>query len=273
MPYSIAVIGFGNMAKAIISGVLDSSVEIGEIKIFDKAPEQYASFKNNNNYDLKQEKNIADAVNGADMVLLSVKPQNYPEVLSEIAQSRGYDKKLYISIAAGITSQSVSDSLGGADVIRVLPNVPMMIGKGVSVICKNTAVDSEKFNFVCDIFGSAGSNVIIDEEDMNTMIGVTSSSPAYVFRFINAIYEGAVAQGLSDVPSLIKAICDVVIGSAQMLKDSSDPPMELIPKVASKGGTTERALSVLDERGFDSSVIDAMKACTVRANELGAQKK
>ena len=272
MPYSMAVIGFGNMAKAIISGVLDSSLNIGEIKVFDKNPEQYASFKNDN-YELKQENSIADAIKGADVVLLAVKPQNYPEVLSEICENKEYDKKLYISIAAGITSQSVSDSLGGADVIRVLPNVPMIIGKGVSVICRNANVDSEKFQFVCDIFGSAGNNVIINEEDMNAMIGVTSSSPAYVFRFINAIYEGAIAQGLSDDGELIKAICDVVIGSAQMLKASCDSPKELVQKVASKGGTTERALSVLDARGFDASVIDAMKACTARANELGAQKK
>ena len=272
MPYSMAVIGFGNMAKAIISGVLDSSVNIGEIKVFDKISEQYNSFKKCNS-ELKQAESIADAINGADMVLLSVKPQNYPEVLSEITETQGYDKKLYISIAAGITSQSVSDALGGADVIRVLPNVPMIIGKGVSVICKNDNVDSEKFRFVCDIFGSAGNNVIINEEDMNAMIGVTSSSPAYVFRFINAIYEGALAQGLDDNGELIKAICDVVIGSAELLKNSCDTPKELVQKVASKGGTTERALSVLDERGFDESVIDAMKACTARANELGAQKK
>lgn len=272
MPYSMAVIGFGNMAKAIISGVLDSSINIGEIKIFDKNPEQYASFENHN-HGLKQENSIADAINGTDVVLLSVKPQNYPEVLSEISEVQGYDKKLYISIAAGITSQSVSDALNRADVIRVLPNVPMIIGKGVSVICRNAKVDSEKFQLVCDIFGSAGNNVIINEEDMNAMIGVTSSSPAYVFRFINAIYEGAVAQGLSDDGELIKAICDVVIGSAQMLKTSCDSPKALVQKVASKGGTTERALSVLDARDFDASIIDAMKACTMRANELGAQKK
>lgn len=272
MPYSMAVIGFGNMAKAIISGVLNSSVDIKEIKIFDKNPAQYDSFENHREK-LKKEESIASSINGADVVLLSVKPQNYPEVLSEIAENQGYDKKLYISIAAGITSQSVSDALSGADVIRVLPNVPMIIGKGVSVICANEKVGAEKFRFVCDVFGSAGSNVIINEEDMNAMIGVTSSSPAYVFRFINAIYEGAIAQGLSDDGELINAICDVVIGSAQMLKASNEAPKELIQKVASKGGTTERALAVLDSQEFDATLINAMKACTARANELGAQKK
>lgn len=268
----MAVIGFGNMAKAIISGVLNSSVDIEEIKIFDKNPDQLISFKNNSDK-LKKEKNIADAINNSDVVLLSVKPQNYPEVLSEISQVQGFDQKLYISIAAGITSQSVSDSLNQADVIRVLPNVPMIIGKGVSVICSNPNVDIEKFQFVCNIFASAGSNIIINEEDMNSMIGVTSSSPAYVFRFINAIYEGAVAQGLSSNKELMNAICDVVIGSAEMLKASSESPKALVEKVASKGGTTERALRVLDSYEFDSSIVDAMKACTERANELGAQKK
>jgi pyrroline-5-carboxylate reductase len=108
---------------------------------------------------------------------------------------------------------------------------------------------------------------------MNAMLGVTSSSPAYVFKFINAIYEGSIVQGISDGKELMNAICDVVIGSAEMLKASSESPKALVDRVASKGGTTERALSVLDSREFDSSIIDAMRSCTERANELGAQKK
>jgi pyrroline-5-carboxylate reductase len=103
---------------------------------------------------------------------------------------------------------------------------------------------------------------------MNKTIGVTSSSPAYVFKFIKAIYDGAVAQGLSE-KDLLDTICNMVIGSAELIKSGRGTPEELISAVASKGGTTERALAVLNDNNFDKIVIDAMKACTDRANELG----
>ncbi len=273
MSYTIAVIGVGNMAKAIISGIMTSSVNIDEIVLYDKNEDQYLSLLCNNRFKIRKASDIADALNGADTVLLSVKPQNFPEILSEISLVEGHNEKLYISIAAGITAQSVSEALNNANVIRILPNLPMIIGKGVSVICNNKAVANDKFEFVCDIFRSSGTIVLIDESDMNLMIGVTSSSPAYVFKFINAIYEGALTQGFSDNGELLDAICDVIIGSAQLLKNSNESPEKLILKVASKGGTTERALATLDSKNFELTIIDAMKACTLRANELGNAKK
>ena len=107
---------------------------------------------------------------------------------------------------------------------------------------------------------------------MNRMIGVTSSSPAYVFQFINAIYQGALAQGLPD-RDLINIICDMVIGSALLLKKSSDTPEEWVARVASKGGTTERALEKLKEFQMNDAIAEAMIACTNRADELGEKNK
>ena len=261
------------MAKAIISGIIASSLNIDEIVLYDKNEAQYSSLLCSDKIKIRTASNISDAIQSANTVLLSVKPQNFPEILSEISLIDGHTEKLYISIAAGITAESVSQALGGANVIRVLPNLPMVIGKGVSVICLNNSVSNDKFEFVCDVFRSSGNIVLIDENDMNRMIGVTSSSPAYVFKFINAIYDGALAQRLSDNGDLLGAICDVVIGSAQLLKNSKESPKELISKVASKGGTTERALNELNAKSFDLAIADAMKACTQRADELGNTKK
>ena len=112
---------------------------------------------------------------------------------------------------------------------------------------------------------------MIDESEMNRMIGVTSSSPAYVFKFIEAICQGALEQGLvSD--NMLSTVCDMIIGSALMMKNSDRSPAELISSVASKGGTTERAISKLDEYKFSEGIISAMKACTERADELGKNK-
>ena len=263
----LAVIGVGNMAKAIISGIISSNIDFSEIVLYDKNESQYTDIPNGH-ITYRYASDISDAVRSADYILLSVKPQNYSEVLERISVTDDCSEKIYISIGAGITSKSVSEALSGSSVIRVLPNVPMFIGRGVSVICENNDVDKETFETVCSIFMSAGSILVINEEEMNRTISVTSSSPAYVFKFINAIYQGALAQGLSD-NGLMDAICDVVIGSAMMLKQSEDSPKDLISKVASKGGTTEQALNKLNEHNFDSIICDAMKACTARADELG----
>ena len=267
----LAIIGVGNMAKSIISGIISSDVSVSKIILYDKNTEQYADF-NSNNVEITVANSITEAVSSSNYVLLSVKPQNYPEVLSEISDVPDCKSKNYISIGAGITSNSVSAALKNAAVVRVLPNLPMLIGKGTSVICENNNIPRESFNFVCDIFKSAGSILIIDESEMNRIIGVTSSSPAYVFKFINAIYKGALAQGITD-NGLLDAICDMVIGSALLLKQSSDSPEILISKVASKGGTTEQALKSLNGCNFDMIIENAMRACTKRADELGQTSK
>jgi pyrroline-5-carboxylate reductase len=143
----------------------------------------------------------------------------------------------------------------------------MLIGMGVSVICRAPDVDPADFVFVTAMFEASGSVTVIDEAEMNRIISVTSSSPAYVFAFIHAICEGAKAQGL-DGDALLPAVCDMVIGSATLLRDGGLSPNQQISRVTSKGGTTERAMAVLSERGMADMVKDAMQACTNRADEL-----
>lgn len=264
----LAVIGVGNMAKAILCGIARSELSLSRVIVYDTNTDQYQNLPQAS-FEYSFAESVADAVRMADTVLLSVKPQQYADVLSEISSVSDCQDKLYISIGAGITVSSVTNALRGARVVRVLPNVPMLIGMGVSVICRNEAVAKADFEDVCRVFDAAGSTILIDESEMNRMIGVTSSSPAYVFQFIRAIYDGAVAQGLPESDALLHAVCDMVIGSATMLKQSPDTPNELISKVASKGGTTEQALLRLNAGGFDTLVADAMKACTARADELG----
>ena len=266
----LAIIGVGNMARAIILGMARSQISLSKVTLFDTNAAQYQNLPSAS-FAYAYAKSIADAVRDADTVLLSVKPQQYPVVLSELASVQGAKDKLYISIGAGITVDSVAEELGGTKVVRVLPNVPMLIGMGVSVICRNDAVDPSDFDRVCDIFSAAGSIVLIDEREMNRMIGVTSSSPAYVFQFIQAMYNAAVSQGLNANNELLHAICDMVIGSATILKQSKDSPDEWIARVASKGGTTEQALLRLKEGHLDDTIADAMRACTARAEELGKQ--
>ena len=269
MSKKIAVIGVGNMAKSIISGILRSNMDLECFNLFDVNPEQYNNILSDK---IISKSSIFEAVSASDTVLLSVKPQNFPEVLSEIVKVPNAAEKLYISIGAGVTVSYLTDTLKTSNVVRVLPNLPMLISKGVSVICYNDFVKKEDFDFVVDIFKSSGSVIKIDEKDMNKTIGITSSSPAYVFKFIKAICDGANAQGI-DNEDLINTVCDVLIGSAELIKSQqSNTPDDMIKAVASKGGTTEKALEVLDKYDFEAMIAQAMLACTQRADELGKIK-
>ena len=266
----IAFIGVGNMAGAIIGGMLKSgAVDYPHLILSDRFPDKCASYAEKG---AVVAASPAEAASMADCVVLSVKPQNFCEILPELAAVSGIETKLIITIAAGISVETVKTALHGAPVVRVLPNTPMLIGMGVSVVCRADDVSAADFSFVCSVFEASGSVTVIDESDMNAIISVTSSSPAYVFAFISSIYEGAKAQGL-DADALLGSICDVVMGSAALLKSGTLTPEEQIKVVTSKGGTTERAMNVLRERDMTSMVVDAMKACTARAEEMDRTMK
>ena len=261
----IAFIGVGNMANAIIGGLLRSgAVDCPHLILSDKFPEKCVPYTEGG---ATLAASPAEAAAAADCVVLAVKPQNFPEVLDELSRVERIENKLIVTIAAGITVETVKTALHGAPVVRVLPNTPMLIGMGVSVICRAPDVDPADFAFVSAMFEASGSVTVIDEAEMNRIISVTSSSPAYVFAFIHAICEGAKAQGL-DGDALLPAVCDMVIGSATLLRDGGLSPNQQISRVTSKGGTTERAMAVLSERGMADMVKDAMQACTNRADEL-----
>ena len=265
----IAFIGVGNMANAIIGGLLRSgAVDCPHLILSDRITEKCIPYTEQG---ATLAPTPAEAAKAADCVVLSVKPQNFPEVLSELAEVEGIENKLVVTIAAGITVETVQNALRGAPTVRVLPNTPMLIGMGVSVICRAPDVDPADFAFVKAMFEASGSVTVIDEAEMNRIISVTSSSPAYVFAFINAICEGASAQGL-DGHSLLTAVCDVVIGSATLLRDGGISPAEQISRVTSKGGTTERAMATLAERDMAGMVREAMEACTNRADELAGKQ-
>ncbi len=263
---TLAFVGVGNMAGAIIKGMIQSGVcDYRHLVLSDKFPEKCASYVEQG---ARFYRSVADAADAADCIVLSVKPQNFPEILPVLSEVVGIEQKLVVTIAAGISSETVRSALHGAPVVRVLPNTPMLIGQGVSVVCRAPDVSVEDFHFVTTVFEASGCVHVIEECEMNRIISVTSSSPAYVFAFIDAILKGAEAQGLSD-PALLSCICDMVIGSAALLKAGGLTPAEQISMVTSKGGTTEQAMRVLNERDLAGMVRDAMMACTARAEELG----
>ena len=266
MGRKIGFIGVGNMAGAIIGGMTaeGGSVSFGDLVLYDCLPEKCAHYAALGASVVSSE---AEVVEASDIVVLAVKPQGFPQLLSLLAEVPAVQKKVIVTIAAGITTETIATALHNPAVVRVLPNTPMLIGMGVSVICRSDTVSHEDFKAVVSMFEASGRVMLIDESEMNRIISVTSSSPAYVFAFIKAICEGACAQGLTG-DEILPAVCDVVIGAATLLKEGCKSPEEQISMVTSKGGTTERAMAVLKDKDLEGMVLEAMMACTRRAEEL-----
>ena len=265
MNKTISFIGTGNMAFAIIGGLTseNSSLPVpkSQITLYDANAEQYKRFVG----DFNIAATIGEAIE-SDIIFLAVKPQNYATVLSEIAGAN-LDGKIIISIAAGISTEYVEKILGKCAVIRTMPNTPLLVGKGLTALCRNKRVSDEDFDLVEQIFAASGSTIRLEESEMNKIIPATSSSPAYVFLFIKAICDGAAAQGLK-CDDIRKAVCDAVIGSASLAKESELSLEELIRMVTSPKGTTEQAMNVFYSEGFENIVSKAMDACLKRADEL-----
>jgi len=261
MNKKLAFLGVGNMASAIINGINAENV-----CLYDKLTEKCDAFASRGYITAK---NASEAVRYADYVFVAVKPQNIPELFAELKES-GTDVsgKVFISIVAGLPISAFRDGLGcDAAVVRTMPNTPMMIGKGVTALTRNELVSDEDFTAACDMFRTVSEIIVLPEEKMNAIISVTSSAPAYVYLFIEAIRASAVSQGIDD-PELLGLICSMVTGSAEMVRQSDKTPAELIRMVTSPGGTTERAMKVFEECGFTDMVNKAMLACTARAEEL-----
>ncbi len=266
MEKTIGFIGAGNMASAIIGGMLSQKVTAPEnISVFDLSAEKCSAMVQKG---LKAASNIHDLVEQSDMVFLAVKPQNYAEVLAEAAPAMTAEK-LVVTIAAGISSDYIQKAVGfPCKVVRAMPNTPLLLGEGATALCQCPPATDREFALVRRIFEAAGVVEVLPESLMNEVIAVNGSSPAYVYLFAKAVMDSAAKTGIP-AEQAKKLFVQTLIGSAKMLTDSGMEPQQLIDMVSSKGGTTIAALERFRAHGFEEMVDDAMSACTRRALELG----
>lgn len=262
---TIGFIGAGNMATAIIKGLVAQNGNADNIRVFDVSEEKCA---------LMRELGVTVCDTGAktaeqsDIIVLAVKPQNYAEVLEGLRPSVTTDKTL-VSIAAGISIAYVQKAVGmDCPVVRVMPNTPLLLKKGATALCPSENVSAENKEIVYQMFAGSGVCEYVTEDHMNEIIAVNGSSPAYIYLFAKTVADYAESVGI-DREAAMNLICATLEGSAAMLRDSGDTADQLIEKVSSKGGTTIAALEQLRSRGFTEALTEAMKACTNRAEELG----
>ena len=254
------------MATAIIGGMIKSDFVAPElINIFDLDTAKCDYFSSKGVTVVKSEN---DVVIKSDIIVLAVKPQNYAEVLSAMADI-DCDGKIFVSIAAGISISFVREQLKqNVKVVRVMPNTPLLLSKGATALCPSDNMDESEFSPVKDMFALSGVVEIFEESHMNEIISVNGSSPAYVYLFAKAMVEYAESCGI-DGDKALNLVCATFEGAAEMMRKSGDDIDTLIQKVSSKGGTTIEALNSFKENNFVGIIKDAMTACTNRAEELG----
>ncbi len=270
MRNTLSIIGAGNMGCAIANGILLSKMlSPSDLILVRRNVEALSDFAKNG---CVVTSDIDEACNSADAIMIGVKPQMFADILPQIAPyTQG---KLVISIAAGITVETIEKALPGAFVVRVMPNTPLMVGRGVSAICYGENVSADDKAFAEKIFSAAGMCFVIDESLMNAVPAVTSSSIAYFARIMGDMYRWAKENGFDCVSDkeLIDMIGLAAIGTAEIISKKNMAPDDLVRAVASPRGTTEEALKTFDRMGLDETISAAMTACTNRANELSKSK-
>ena len=262
---TIGFIGAGNMATAIINGLLAQDFSADHICVYDISEDRLGFMSS---LGVSTASSETEVVGNSDIIVLAVKPQTYPAVLETIRPAVSLDKT-FVSIAAGISIGYVRRALGcDCPVVRVMPNTPLLLKKGASALCPSDNIGEEDRQLVHRMFAGSGVCEYLTEDHMNQIIAVNGSSPAYFYLFAKAMADYAQSQGI-DYQVAMNLICATMEGSAAMLRESGDSADVLIQKVSSKGGTTIAALEKLRERGFTEAVAEAMQACTDRAEELG----
>ena len=261
----VAVIGAGVMGEALISALITYGVKPTNITISEKREERAAELITRYkvaNADLA--KNVAQS----DLILLVVKPQDMATVLAEIAPviSKGV---LVISFVAGKQIRGIADIIGTSanPVIRVMPNTPTLVGAGMSAISCCGLVSPEQRAFTLGFLGAVGKVIEVDEDLQDAVTATSGSGPAYFFRFVEAMVDGAVALGLSKEDATTLTI-QTIVGAAKLLDQSGDSPTTLREKVTSPNGTTFAALNSFNDSDISATIAKAMKAARDRSQEL-----
>lgn len=263
--FKVGFIGAGNIATAIFSGIVGSGyIKPENVCVFDLDVEKTAAFKSRGAEVGLSSLNVAQT---CDYVFLTVKPQIYENVLVEIKPALSPSSCL-VDLAAGISISFVKNVVGNdIPVVRVMPNTPLMYGKGSSALVKAAPVTDEQFEFVRGCFGSCGVTVLVDEMHINTVTAISGSAPAYVMRFIKDFVDFAVKQNM-DAQDAEKLVLQVFSGAAEMISADSRSVGELIAAVTSPNGTTQAGLISLDNDRFDDIVDSCLQATLARAEEL-----
>ena len=257
--YKLGFIGCGNMAAAILNGVVKSQYVNGaEICVLDTCEEKATALKDSLGVDVLI--SAEEVAENAQVVVLAVKPQVFPEVLPKIKDALSENNHALVSIGAGKTISYLCSFLeSNTPVIRVMPNINAKVGASMSAVCKNEKVSFALLDFVKGLCESFGDVIELPESQFSIFGVIAACSPAYAFMFIDSMARGAEKNGMKREDAL-KISAQAVLGSAKMMLESGDSPWALINSVCSPGGTTIEGIATLQNEEFDKAVMDAVQA-------------
>ncbi len=266
----IGFIGCGHMASAMIGGMLGSG-KVEADQIIASAPSEETRERARQIHGITMTADNREAASEADILVLAIKPQQFPSVAEEIRDVLREDT-VVVSILAGISIAGLEEALPtepGAlrKIVRLMPNTPALVGAGVTGACCNMAVTQDEFEYVTDLCGSFSQVEVLPERLFDAVTALSGSAPAAVFVLLEAMADGAVSLGLPRQQA-IRMAAQTVLGSARLLQETGRHPAELKDMVTSPAGTTAEMLRVLEEKAFRGTVIDSLRAAGRRSAEL-----
>lgn len=263
----IGFIGAGNMGTAMIRGLAKASLGKEEdILVCGRDMEKLKPLKTEFN-GIQLTTDTAQLVEQADIIILSVKPYTIPEILT-VVKDKITPEKIVISVAAGVTIKDLEELTSKeTKIVRVMPNTPALVGEAMSSISPNSNVTAEETAQISTIFSSFGKAEVVAENLMDAVVGVSGSSPAYVYMFIEALADGAVLNGMPR-DKAYKFAAQAVLGAAKMVLETGEHPGKLKDMVTSPGGTTIEAVKSLEDTGFRSAVISAVQAAASKNSSM-----
>lgn len=262
----IGFIGTGNMGSAMMGGIISAGIVPSE-NVMAADIFQAALDKVSDDLNVKTSTNNRDAVEFADVLFLAIKPQYLANVIDGI-KDMDFSNKMVVSIVAGQSLERLRELFGkDIKIIRVMPNTPALVGEGMSALSPNNLVSEDEAADVLKLFESFGKAEIVPERLQDAVVGISGSSPAYVYMFIEALADGAVAEGMPRAQAY-KFAAQAVLGSAKMVLETGEHPGVLKDAVCSPGGTTIEAVATLEALGFRNAVIEAERVCIDKSREL-----
>ena len=262
----IGIIGGGNMGEALIKGLHKTH----SIFVYEINTERVKYLKKNYKVSIAD---ISSLITNAQVIILAVKPQDMHAALSWVRAGYSKNDKLFISIAAGLTTKFFTDNLKNAlnpkpRIVRAMPNMPALIGKGITAICGGRYASGSDMILAKSILDSIGETIIVDESIIDAVTAVSGSGPAYLFLFVEQWMASAISLGFSQAEAK-QLVYKTLLGSAHLLEKSKFDAATLRAKVTSKGGTTEAAMNIfLKGNAFGKLMKDALTAAKKRSKEL-----
>jgi pyrroline-5-carboxylate reductase len=266
MTQRIAILGAGVMGETLLSTILGSGHDAGGVVISEKREERAAELRDRYGVDVTGN---AEAVAGADVILIVVKPQDVPSLLDEISASVR-EQSTVVSLAAGVRIDTVTSALpDGVAVVRVMPNTPALVGEGMFGISPGPGVSEDQVAAVVALLEPGGKVVVVDESRQDAVTAVSGSGPAYVFYLAEAMIAGGVEAGLDETTARTLTT-QTLVGASKLLADSDETAEELRRRVTSPNGTTAAAIAAFDERGVKDALVAGVVAAADRSAELSA---